>query len=535
MLRALVLSSIAAAPALGQVVYTPILWEGDPVPGWDGRTVGWSGGSDPFLNKVVTPAGDVVFQTQHVEENSGHHLHRFDASSNESVVHIAYGSPIEGLPGAEFLSPWRMETMSDGSVVASASIRYSDGRGGTALVRARDGVVRLLAHGGTPVPGQGLPFAGFNSNPFIEADGNSAGEVAVKGRFNLGGQEHHGVYRGGEGEELRRVVDSTQGVPGHDGAEWSFGTGWFAPFELRSLPITASGDVYVRAWFVGADDPEMLLLRSRRDGTLETLVDSTAGTPTPGRGDGAPMRGIVQVAHGGGDGVLLTSSISSTGSSGSNAGGTDVLLSLPDQPLRSIWSGDSEVPGRPDLTVEWRGGQEGAAINTHNQAVISSFVHYGDGAVGRVLVTLNADGVGSLVAEGNDLPGQHPDAVARLYDHVDINERGDIAFEAFIDDQYGGDALFYWSHASQDLTRVLQAGMEIDGRMVVEYALSPSGPLTAADRLLSENGVMTASVLFAGDAFHEQQWALVHIQVPTPGTLAMAIGGLGVCGLRRRR
>lgn len=535
MLRALAISSFISGSVLGQVAYTPILWEGDPVPGWDGQTVGWRDGSDPFLDKVVMPGGDVVFQTQHAEDNSGHHLHRFDPGAGETVAHLAYGSPIEGLPGATVVSPWRSDTMSDGSVVVSVSIRYGDGSGGTALVRSRDGVAHLLAHGRTPVPGQGVPFRGFNSDLFIEADGNSAGEAVIKGRFDLGGTEHHGVYRGGEGEELRRVIDSTQGVPGHDGASWSFTTGWFAPFELGSVPITASGDVYVRSWFEGAGEKEMLLLRSRRDGSLETLVDSTAGVPTPGRGDGAPMRGIVQLAQGGGDGVLLTSSVSATGYSGSNAGGTDVLLSLPDGPLRSIWTGDSQVPGRPDLTVEARGGQEGAAINTHNQAVVSSIVHYSDDVVGRVLVTLDPDGTGALVADGRGLPEQHPDAAARSYRNVDINEHGDVAFEAFLDAQYGGNALFHWSRGSEELTRVLQAGMEINGRTVLDYTLSPSGALTAADRLLSENGVMTASVLFAGDGFSGQQWSLVHMQVPAPGTGLMALGGLGLVGVRRRR
>lgn len=536
MLRPLLASSILAAAASAQAVYTPIIFEGDPIPGWDDQTVGWNG-NNPFLFHVMSPAGDVLFRTQHNESNSGHHLLRFAAPDGQTLVDTASGSPILDSAGAEFRGSIRLDTPTDGSSVFAATVRYDDGSGGSALLHRHKGILRMIAGNQEPVPVHGVAFQGFNSNPFYEADANAAGEAVIKARFELGGADHDGVYRAAPNEPLSRMLDSTQPVPGHPDREWSRATNWLAPFEVRDVPITPRGDAYFRAWFTGDGEPEMFLFRSRRDGSLETLVDSAARAPVPGRDDRSPMLGIVQLAHGGGDAVLLTASTRGSGYTGSNSGGTDVLLSFPEGPMRSIWSSaDATIPGRPDLRVEFYGGQEGAAINARSQAVVSSFVHHDDGDFGRVLVSVDPDTSARLIADGNDLPGQHADAVARAFRFVDIDEQGDVAFFANIADQYGGGAVFHWSRRADELTRVLQAGMEINSRTVLEFSLTGSSSSQAAgDRMLSENGAISAAVLLAGDAFQKEQWALVHIQIPAPGSLTCAAAAFMCIASRRRR
>jgi hypothetical protein len=534
MLRAITLSLLVCASAMGQVIYSPILQEGDPVPGFEGDTIGRSGGRNPFLHAVVDSDGSVLFRLQHTVSNQWHSLYRFEPVAGEVSQLVEARSAIPGLPGAEIQSPSRFDTMFDGSAVISSLVTPGEDGSRVALLRVHGGEVSLLAAGGTPVPGHGVPFKNFNSSPFIEVDGNARGDVTLKARFNIGGDDQHGVYRGGEGRELERIIDTTQPVPGHAGASWDFGTNWLAPFEIGSTPITRGGDVYVRSWFKEAGEHEMLLLRSRPDGSLETLVDSTAGVPTPGRVDGAPMRGIVQLAQSGGDSVLLTSSTSSVGYSGSNAGATDVLISSPDGAMSPIYSTESSVPGRPDLTVS-PGGQLGAAINLRDEVAVSSHVQHADGSFGITMLFFDADVNGTFVADGNDLPGLHPDAHTGGFSSVDINEGGDLVFDARIQNEFGGHALYHWTRDTGELQLVLGVGMEIDGGTVLDYQLAPSLPLTAADRMLSDTNMLTASVLLEDPIFGGEAWTLMHIQVPGPGSLAVLGCGLVASAGGRRR
>jgi hypothetical protein len=535
MLKAITLCTLLSTTAAAQIDYTTILREGDPVPGFEQDTVGWLNGNNPFIFSVVDSQGDVFFRTQHTDSNSEHHLQRYDANSKSISQFAPSGMLIDGLPGGMMRSPVRFDTLFDGSVVAATLIQGAEDGSDFGLVLLRDGQASLLASNRMPVPGHdGISFSGFNSSPFIEVDGNAQSEVTFKSRFALDGFNHRGVYRGGTGADLTRIIDTTKAVPGHEQAAWDFNTNWLAPFELSGTPITNDGDVYFRAWFQEDDQREMLLLRSRRDGTLETLVDSTLGVSTPGRKDGAAIRGIVHMAQGGGDSVLLTSSTNNVGYSGSVTGGTDVLISRTNGPLVSVFSNESAIPDRADLTPSEFGPQLGAAINMSDQIVVSSHVVHAGGELGVAALFFDSDGAGRFVADGNNLPDQSDGVFAQSWNSVDINENGDILLNARLGNSNNPFALFHWMNATGELQRILQAGMEIDGQIVLEYQLAPSPPTSATDRVLSDNNAIAASVLLLDPTDGSQTWELVHIQVPGSGSLMILGCGL-FASIRRKR
>ncbi|MCG8403690.1 MAG: hypothetical protein MI923_00700 [Phycisphaerales bacterium] len=449
------------------VTFRKIIWEKiDPFPGRPGDT----------YNRV-TPGGlDAAGNLSLRGQSNGDagpsitDLLVFHADTGE-VVSVQQGLVTHPDLKDNFLSDVNRAIRNQSGAVAShwrLLPQVQGGPGKAFFLGSDDTQMNLAAENGVAVPGQppGTVFTHLGFVQTLVMRFNDAGTLAVRGSFQIGPDDHLGLYRLDDGQTLTRIYDTTMPVPGHPNASWipfipSLGV-W--PFDaINTMQLSDTGDLFWQGVITENEIAYPTMFRQAPDGEIRHVLGGPHST-VPNRPPGIVFRDFEDFLASGNGTVAIAGQ--------ANTLDMGIYAALVGQPFQKIHDNTDPIPDIPEasgFSIHTL-----SAVNDRGDIVYAGSFngppHWPNGGGGSAVVLKPADGPKELVLRYDQLPGQPEGAFMHVSSPAArLNNRGDVIVSGSVTNGATSNMAYMYLKDRRELVAVLVPGTMIDGMFLVDW------------------------------------------------------------------
>jgi len=540
--------ALVALPALADtlpnsaILVNKVLNRGDPYPGRPGDAIWSFEGFDAGL-----PGRDAAgrFVLTPTSEGGNSDLLVYDPQTRAVTPLVQTGAATaQGFLADQFWAPF-CHNKGGQTLCAGVVLDAPSGNRAYALMvsNASGSVTQAIASPIAPVPGQ--PGSMFDARTFtntglsgLQAVLSAQGAAAFEAGFTTpGGDLRQGLYAWRPESGLVRVMDSTQGVPGHANASWtSFdpvsGDPDKIPFEQERIEITGGDEAVFRGKFTIGSTLYRGLFRGSATGGVTAIVDPARGDQVPGRAAGTTFFNVPGFAANPRGDVVFEGI-----STGSFARG--IYRQKPGGIIEKLHDNTDAVPGAPAGGIQTLVLLQ--AMNNAGDVVIQSDFTTSTGQTVSQFLRKN-DGSKSSVYSSESVP--FAPAGTRGSDATSLlNDAGDVLTYATLDRYDAGHIyhlkVLYATLLDGSAQRILATGDTLAGMSVLDFAVLASASDGGYGDVFTSDRRFAAIVHLAGPdglpLTGDDVTGIYDFQVvPSPAGVSIIVLAGGLVARRRR-